>query len=101
MINKKEVLTEVLQGYYNSDYRRINCIQKEDRRTYKVSFGNGIAMTVNNIDNSVYINLTFSNTDIDAKELIKDISMSYIVQEKNKLVAAQERFKEASADFSI
>ena len=101
MINKKEVLTEVLQDYYNSDYRRINCIQKEDKRTYKVTFGNGMALAVNNVDNCVYVNLIFSETDINVKELMKDISMSYIVQEKNKLVAAQERFREASADFSI
>lgn len=101
MINKKEVLTEALQEYYNGDYRKITCIQREDKRTYKVTFGNGMALAVNNVDNCVYVNLIFSETDINVKELMKDISMSYIVQEKNKLVAAQERFREASADFSI
>ena len=98
-MEKYEILTELLSRFYGGDYKCIKHSTKEDCQSYRIIFGDGISITVNELADRVCLHVSYP--DADALALFNDVSKRYVEDKrKNKYERTKERLRLAQEELA-
>ena len=98
-MEKYDILTELLSRFYGGDYQSIKRSTKEECDSYRIIFGDGISITVNELADRVCLHVSYP--DADALALFNDVSKRYVEDKrKNKYERTKERLRLAQEELS-